>query len=89
MPPQAPAAPRRVDPRQEAAFLRELAATQSVSAAARNVGMSRQSACKLRTRLAGTPFALAWDVALAAPPRGAFRAWSVARSQWPISDLAH
>lgn len=49
-----------------AAFLRELAATQSVSAAAKGVGMSRQSAYKLRTRLAGTPFAMAWEVALEA-----------------------
>jgi hypothetical protein len=49
-----------------AAFLRELAASQSVSQAAKSVGMSRQSAYKLRTRLAGTPFALAWEVALEA-----------------------
>ena len=49
-----------------AAFLRELAASQSVSQAARSVGMSRQSAYKLRTRLAGTPFAMAWEVALEA-----------------------
>jgi hypothetical protein len=48
------------------AFLRELAASQSVHHAARSVGMSRQSAYKLRTRLAGTPFALAWEVALEA-----------------------
>src|SRR5688572_16928776 len=45
------------------AFLRELAATQSVSQAAKSVGMSRQSAYKLRNRLSGTPFALAWEVA--------------------------
>ncbi len=45
-------------------FLRELAATQSVSAAARHVGMSRQSAYRLRDRLVGTPFAFGWDVAL-------------------------
>src|SRR5687768_9753421 len=48
------------------AFLRELAASQSVSQAAKSVGMSRQSAYKLRTRLAGTPFAMAWEVALEA-----------------------
>src|SRR5688500_15781993 len=48
------------------AVLRELAASQSVSHAAKSVGMSRQSAYKLRNRLAGTPFALAWEVALEA-----------------------
>jgi len=45
-------------------FLRELAACQNVSQAARAVGMGRQSAYKLRNRMAGTPFALAWEVAL-------------------------
>lgn len=49
-----------------ALFLRELAATQSVSAAARHVGMSRQSAYRLRDRLVSTPFSLGWDVALEA-----------------------
>jgi hypothetical protein len=47
-----------------AAFLRELAATQSVSQAARSVGMGRQSAYKLRKRLAGQPFDQAWHMAL-------------------------
>ena len=46
-----------------AAFLRQLSATHSVSAAARSVGMSRQSAYRLRSRLKGGPFDLAWDVA--------------------------
>lgn len=49
-----------------AAFLRELAASQSVSQAARSVGMSRQSAYRLRNRLVGTPFDLGWEVALEA-----------------------
>ncbi len=49
-----------------AAFLRELAASQCVAHAARSVGMSRQAAYKLRNRLAGTPFALGWEVALEA-----------------------
>ena len=48
------------------AFLRELAASQSVAHAAKSVGMSRQSAYRMRNRLAGTPFALAWEVALEA-----------------------
>ena len=49
-----------------AAFLRELAASQSVAGAARSVGMSRQSAYRLKNRLASTPFALGWEVALEA-----------------------
>jgi molybdenum-dependent DNA-binding transcriptional regulator ModE len=39
-----------------AAFLRELARTGSVAAAAGRVGMGRQSAYKLRRRLAGSLF---------------------------------
>lgn len=46
-----------------AAFLRELAATHSVKAAARAVRMSRQSAYKLRNRLKGEPFDIAWEAA--------------------------
>lgn len=49
-----------------AAFLRELAASQNVSQAAKSVGMSRKSAYALRNRMPGTPFALAWEVALEA-----------------------
>lgn len=45
-------------------FLRELAATQSVSVAAKAVGMSRTAAYNLRNRLQGQPFALGWEVAL-------------------------
>jgi hypothetical protein len=46
-----------------AEFLRQLAATQSVSAAARAVGMRRQAAYKLRARLKGQPFDIAWEAA--------------------------
>lgn len=46
-----------------AAFLRQLSATHSVSAAAKSVGMSRQSAYRLRSRFKGGAFDLAWDVA--------------------------
>ncbi|MFW2348936.1 hypothetical protein [Qipengyuania sp.] len=52
-------------PARQAAFLRELAATHNVSAAARAVGMGRQSAYKLRARLRGTPFDMAWEAAFA------------------------
>lgn len=47
-----------------ARFLTELAATHSVSAAARVVGMSRQSAYRLKARLRDQPFDLAWEAAL-------------------------
>ena len=43
-----------------AAFLRALAATHSVKAAAKSVGMSRQSAYRLRARLKGKAFDAAW-----------------------------
>lgn len=45
-------------------FLRVLAATQSVAAAASSVGMGRQSAYKLRARLDDAPFGAAWRLAL-------------------------
>lgn len=48
----------------QAEFLVALAATHSVAAAAREVGMSRQSAYKLRARLHGEPFDLAWSAAV-------------------------
>jgi hypothetical protein len=49
--------------RKMAEFLRALAATHSVKAAAKTVGMSRQSAYKLRSRLKGKAFDAAWDEA--------------------------
>jgi len=50
-------------PRRQAQFLEALAATHSVSAAAREVGMTRQTAYRLRARLRGQPFDLAWEAA--------------------------
>lgn len=47
----------------QVAFLRALSATHSVSEAARSVGKSRQAAYRLRSRLKGQPFDLAWEVA--------------------------
>jgi hypothetical protein len=44
-------------------FLRALATTHSVTDAASSVGMSRQSAYKLRSRLKGKAFDMAWDQA--------------------------
>lgn len=49
--------------RKMADFLRALAGEQSVAAAARSVGMSRQSAYRLRNRLKGEPFDIAWEAA--------------------------
>lgn len=47
-----------------AQFLQALADTGSVSTAANSVGMSRQSAYRLRSRLIGQPFDITWDGAL-------------------------
>lgn len=47
-----------------AEFLRQLAATHSVTAAAKAVGKNRRSAYKLRARLKGQPFDIAWETAL-------------------------
>lgn len=55
--------PNRWNKRKMADYLRMLAASQNVSTAAKSVGMSRQSAYKLRARLKGAPFDLAWETA--------------------------
>lgn len=47
----------------QAGFLRQLSATHSVTEAAASVGLSRQSAYRLRSRLKGQAFDLAWEVA--------------------------
>lgn len=44
-------------------FLRVLGATHSVSQAVAAVGMSRQSAYRLRQQLVGQPFDIAWEAA--------------------------
>jgi hypothetical protein len=54
--------PRWTKPKM-AQFLRELACCHSVCAAAAAVGMSRQSAYRLRNRLKGEPFDIAWEAA--------------------------
>ncbi|MEM7780247.1 MAG: hypothetical protein AAF697_07660 [Pseudomonadota bacterium] len=51
-------------PAKQVGFLRTLATTQSVSAAAQSVGMGRQSAYKLRARLDDAPFGAAWRAAI-------------------------
>ena len=48
-------------PERQLLFLQALAKTRCVSKAAAHVRMSRESAYRLRSRLAGQLFALAWD----------------------------
>jgi len=61
--PTAAAPPDKWCPARMADFLRALAATHCVKEAARSVGMSRQSAYRLRARLKGEPFDIAWEAA--------------------------
>lgn len=58
-----PYAPDRWCKARMADFLRALAGTHNVAEAARSVGMSRQSAYRLRARLKGQPFDIAWEAA--------------------------
>ena len=51
-------------------FLAALYVTGSVAAAARSVGMSRESAFRLRARVRAESFARAWDRVLTAPGSG-------------------
>ena len=53
------------------AFTLGLRLTRSVSAAAALLGMSRETAYRLRGRGGAEAFAAAWDAALALPPLGA------------------
>jgi hypothetical protein len=54
-------------PMRQADFLGRLAETWSVAAAARHVGMTRESAYRLRDKDGAQSFAAAWDAILAAP----------------------
>jgi len=51
-------------PARQAAFLGALALTRSVRAAARRVGMARETAYRLRRRAGAGSFAAAWDAVL-------------------------
>ncbi len=68
----------------QAAFLAALAITRSVKEAAERVGMSRESAYRLRRREDAASFAEAWDKALGAIGRPSRK---VTSSQ--LADLAH
>ncbi|HUQ14282.1 MAG TPA: LysR family transcriptional regulator [Novosphingobium sp.] len=59
-----PGHPRQWTPLRQRAFLRALSVTGDVARAARTAGMSRQSAYRLRARLAGRGFDQAWTLAL-------------------------
>ena len=54
-------------PERQAHFIGMLAQTRSVLAAARAVGMGRESAYRLRARPGAAGFAAAWDAALGQP----------------------
>lgn len=71
------------------AFLEALALCGCVAEAARRVGMSRQSAYRLRARLAGTRFVAAFDGARKQGFRARFAASQVrAASRWDGPGLA-
>jgi hypothetical protein len=55
-------------PMRQADFLGRLAETGCVTAAARHVGMTRESAYRLRAKPGAGSFAAAWDAIVAAPP---------------------
>lgn len=55
------------NPQRQAAFIGYLVETGSVLAAARRVGMGRESAYRLRRRPGAAGFAAAWDAALGKP----------------------
>ncbi|TRD10582.1 hypothetical protein FGU71_00995 [Erythrobacter insulae] len=52
-------------PLRQAQFIGHLAQTRSVSAAAKAISMSRESAYRLRARVGAEGFAAVWDMALA------------------------
>lgn len=56
-------------PGRQADFLGALAETRSVAAAARHVGMTRESAYRLRERQGAESFAAAWDTVLPRSPK--------------------
>jgi hypothetical protein len=89
---KAPPPPRaHWTPARQRIFLTALLDTGSVALAAKAAGMSRSSAHRLRTRLAGTPFARLWDLALAeharrlADPFGGDLAASPSEAEAPAS----
>jgi len=62
-------------PVRQAEFIGVLAETGSVSAAAEFVGLSRETAYRLRRKPGAEEFALAWDIAVALAERRGVRVW--------------
>ncbi|WP_299328839.1 hypothetical protein [Parasphingopyxis sp.] len=56
-------------PLRQAEFIGYLAETRCVKRAAARVGMSRESAYRLRRKAGAEPFCMAWDTILGAPDR--------------------
>lgn len=71
-------------PGRQADFLGHLAETRSVAAAARHVGMTRESAYRLREKQGAESFAAAWDAVL---PRLSERRLSGPRKVTPSPDF--
>lgn len=70
-------------------FLTQLYVTGSVAAAARSLGMSRESAFRLRAREGAESFAAAWDHVLSPPGSGRFRAWRPDYRKVTLPTLNH
>lgn len=68
-------------------FLAHLYLTGSVAAAARAVGMSRESAYRLRARAGAESFAFAWDRVLALPGTGHVAPPSSGNAKVTLGDL--
>jgi hypothetical protein len=60
-------------PLKQAEFIGELAETRSVAEAARRVGMTRETAYRLRQRKWSASFCAAWDAAMERPPMASRR----------------
>jgi hypothetical protein len=76
-------------PLRQAEFIGHLAATRSVSAAAKAVSMARESAYRLRTRRWAEEFCAAWDAALGNKSHGSVtfsRKVTLAELQWRIES---
>jgi molybdenum-dependent DNA-binding transcriptional regulator ModE len=74
-------------PERQAAFLGALAETGSVSAAARRVGMARETAYRLRRRCDATSFAAAWDAVVGKPAPARLKVTAEELAQRALYDL--
>ena len=74
-------------PERQAAFLAALAETGSVCAAARRVGMARETAYRLRRKRGAESFAAAWDVVLGRGGEGRRKVSSEERARRALYGL--